>query len=91
MEIGNSIEIHSEHIAPQILITGGGALNNFLVERIQAHTGIEATVPDYLTVQYKEALLMAFVGLLRILEIPNCLASVTGAKKNVIGGSIFLP
>lgn len=76
---------------PQILITGGGAFNAFLVERIQHHSNITAVVPDALSVQYKEALAMAFIGLLRILEIPNCLASVTGAQKNVIGGAVYLP
>lgn len=75
----------------QLLITGGGAFNAFLVERIQHHTKIKAVVPDTFTVQYKEALAMAFIGLLRILEIPNCLASVTGANKNVIGGAVYLP
>lgn len=75
----------------RILITGGGALNSFLIERIQQHSPVKVVVPDSLTVQHKEALAMAFIGLLRILEIPNCLASVTGAKKDVIGGAIYLP
>ena len=75
----------------RLLITGGGALNTFLVERIQHYSNLEVTVPDILTVQYKEALAMAFIGLLRMLEIPNCLASVTGAKKDVIGGAVYLP
>jgi anhydro-N-acetylmuramic acid kinase len=75
----------------QLFITGGGALNNFLMERIQFHSKIKVVVPDVLTVQYKEALAMAFIGLLRILEIPNCLATVTGAKKDVIGGAVYLP
>ncbi len=75
----------------RLLITGGGAHNTFLVERIQHHTNIKVEVPDKLTVQYKEALAMAFIGLLRILEMPNCIASVTGARKNVIGGAIYLP
>jgi anhydro-N-acetylmuramic acid kinase len=74
-----------------LFITGGGAFNSFLVERIQHHTNIKIKVPDVLTIQYKEALAMAFIGLLRILEIPNCLASVTGAKKDVVGGAIYLP
>jgi anhydro-N-acetylmuramic acid kinase len=74
-----------------LLVTGGGALNTFLIERIQQHTKLQVVVPDVLTVQHKEALAMAFIGLLRILEIPNCLASVTGAKKNAIGGAVYLP
>lgn len=75
----------------RLLVTGGGALNTFLIERIQHHTKIKVVVPDILTVQYKEALAMAFIGLLRILERPNCLASVTGAKKDVVGGAVYLP
>lgn len=75
----------------RLLVSGGGALNTFLVERIQQHSKIKAVVPDTLTIQYKEALAMAFIGLLRILEIPNCLASVTGAQKDVIGGAVYLP
>jgi anhydro-N-acetylmuramic acid kinase len=75
----------------RLLVTGGGALNTFLIERIQHHTSLKVVVPDSLTIQYKEALAMAFIGLLRILEIPNCLASVTGAKKDVVGGAVYLP
>ena len=75
----------------RLLITGGGALNAFLIERIQQHTKLQVVVPDVLTVQHKEALAMAFIGLLRILEIPNCLASVTGAKKDAVGGAVYLP
>lgn len=94
----------AEHIAMQtgralqhfnngnaVLITGGGTLHTYLTERIQAHTALQVVVPDLQTIQYKEALLMAFCGLLRFLEIPNSLASVTGAKKNVAGGAIYLP
>ena len=47
-----------------------------------------ASDPDPEKVQ---PLAMAFIGLLRILEIPNCLASVTGAKKDVVGGAVYLP
>ena len=75
----------------RLLVTGGGALNAFLIERIQQHTKLQVVVPDVLTVQHKEALAMAFIGLLRILEIPNCLASVTGAKKDAVGGAVYLP
>ena len=75
----------------RLLVTGGGALNTFLIERIQQNTKLQVVVPDVLTVQHKEALAMAFIGLLRILEIPNCLASVTGAKKNAVGGAVYLP
>ena len=92
-----------EHIAIQIaaclendakkhmLITGGGAFNTFLIQRIAAHTAVELIIPDNKTVNYKEALVFAFLGLLRMQEKPNCLASVTGASRNVSGGAVYLP
>ncbi len=91
MQINRALEQSKNIRATSLLLTGGGALNTFLVERIQQHTSLNVIVPDVLTVQYKEALAMAFFGLLRILEIPNCLSSVTGAKKDVIGGAVYLP
>jgi anhydro-N-acetylmuramic acid kinase len=89
-----------EHIAFQIgevlkgwngkmLITGGGAWNSYLVERIQAHTQVECVVPDAFTVNYKEALIFAFLGLLRWHVSTNTLATVTGARRNSIGGAIY--
>jgi anhydro-N-acetylmuramic acid kinase len=91
IQVAQSIKYQISSHTTEMLITGGGALNVFLIDRIQHHSSIKVKVPDTLTVQYKEALAMAFIGLLRILEIPNCLASVTGAKKDVIGGAIYLP
>jgi anhydro-N-acetylmuramic acid kinase len=89
-----------EHIAFQIgqvlkgwngkmLITGGGAWNSYLVERIQAHTSVQCVVPDAFTVNYKEALIFAFLGLLRWHVSTNTLATVTGAERNSIGGAIY--
>ncbi|HNF50820.1 MAG TPA: anhydro-N-acetylmuramic acid kinase [Chitinophagales bacterium] len=91
MQVGKEINNLIPHHNSSLFITGGGALNTYLIERIQQHTTYKTIVPDMLTVQYKEALAMAFFGLLRIIEQPNCLASVTGAQKNVIGGAVYLP
>jgi len=49
----------------------------------------EVCVPDNHTVEFKEALIFALLGALRIKEIPNCLSSVTGAVKDNIGGCIY--
>ncbi len=86
----NSIRSHCLDKHSRLFITGGGALHSFLIERIKHHAILEVVVPDNLTVQYKEALAMAFVGLMRVLEIPNSIASVTGATKDSIGGAIYL-
>ncbi|MFZ4546971.1 MAG: anhydro-N-acetylmuramic acid kinase [Bacteroidales bacterium] len=75
----------------KMLITGGGAFNAFLIKKIRENADIELVIPDAKTINYKEALVFAFLGLLRMQALPNCLASVTGASHNVIGGAVYLP
>ncbi|PCI36150.1 MAG: anhydro-N-acetylmuramic acid kinase [Flavobacteriaceae bacterium] len=72
-----------------LLITGGGAFNTFLVERIQSHTKTTIILPDESIINYKEALIFAFLGYLRDQNEINCLKSVTGATKNHSGGIIY--
>ena len=91
-----------EHIAMQIaqtvnylpkgkmLITGGGALNSYLVERIQHHTQHQVVIPDRMTIDYKEALIFALLGLLRLEGQTNVLCSVTGAPTDSCSGKIWL-
>lgn len=87
-----------EHIAQQIghsaqhgkmLVSGGGAFNIFLIERIQHFTNAEIIVPPAEIVNFKEALVFAFLGVLRITDQVNCLSSVTGARKDSCSGVIF--
>lgn len=101
-EIVDLLRTYTEHVAIQIgillndisqennLITGGGTFNKFLIDRIKSNTSSSITIPDTLTINYKEALIFAFLGLLRWTQQPNCLNSVTGASKNNIGGAIYL-
>ncbi len=89
-----------EHIARQIarsleavniesvLVTGGGALNQKLMERLEYHTKTRIHIPDELLIQFKEALVFALLGLLRMLGEINCLASVTGSKTDLSTGTI---
>lgn len=72
-----------------LLISGGGAYNTFLVERLQAQTKCKLIIPDKTTIEFKEAILFAFLGVLRYTEQTNCLSSVTGAKRDNIGGAIY--
>lgn len=73
----------------KLLITGGGAHNKFLIERIKANSPLSVYIPDKLTVDFKEALIFAFLGVLRLRNEINCLASVTGAKKDSCGGAAY--
>lgn len=93
-----------EHVAFQIVnvlkinqldsvfVTGGGALNGFLIERISMlyDTG-KVVIPSNEVISFKEALIFAYLGLLFLEKQANCLSSVTGAKYNVCGGVLHIP
>lgn len=74
-----------------VLATGGGAYNRFLIQEIEKLTGLKMLIPTPLIVEYKEALAMAFLGLLRFKNEVNVLASVTGASKNTVNGALYCP
>ncbi len=74
-----------------VLFTGGGSYNQFLLELISEKCSAKLVVPDDKLVEYKEALIFAFLGVLRMEQQVNCLNSVTGAIKNNSGGCIYLP
>lgn len=76
----------------KVLITGGGAFNEFLVGLFQemAGHGIKFVVPEPKIVSFKEALIFAFLGTLRWRNEVNSLSSVTGSMKDNCGGAIYL-
>jgi anhydro-N-acetylmuramic acid kinase len=74
-----------------MLVTGGGAFNKFLIERVEKLSKAKILIPDSETINFKEALIFAFLGVLRIRNEINCLSSVTGAKRDHSTGVIFLP
>ena len=92
-----------EHIAIQIskeinikenakvLITGGGAFNLFLMQQIKTQTNNKIIIPSKEIIEYKEALIFGFLGVLKLRHEVNCLSSVTGASKNHSSGKIFHP
>ena len=91
-QIGRAVERGSGSRV-KMLVTGGGAHNGFLVGRLRARLaelGVEVVVPDAAIVDYKEALVMALIGVLRWREENNVLASVTGASRDSIGGAVWM-
>jgi anhydro-N-acetylmuramic acid kinase len=77
----------------ELLITGGGALNKFLVERIKSNVAslnISVVIPDEHTILYKEAIAMALLGVLRWREENTVIHTVTGASRSSIGGAVWI-
>ena len=74
-----------------VLITGGGAYNSFLIEQIRKYTNPELILPERLLIEYKEAIIFGFLGVLKFRNEINCLKSVTGSKKDHSSGKIFYP
>jgi anhydro-N-acetylmuramic acid kinase len=71
-----------------LLITGGGALNQTLIERLKQYTTASLVIPGEDLIHFKEALIFALLGLLKIRGEINCLASVTGGEKDISAGTI---
>ena len=106
VSVQDGLRTYVEHIALQIksalpfndtkkklLVTGGGAMNIFLIERLKtllAEKNIELVIPDEKTIQYKEAAIMALIGVLRWREEENVMASVTGASRGSVGGALWI-
>jgi anhydro-N-acetylmuramic acid kinase len=102
-EIENNLRTLTEHIGNQVgnalnntgartvLVTGGGAKNAFLIERIRSYFNGELIIPETTIIDFKEALIFAYLGALYLHGKPNALCSVTGAQRNTSGGVLHLP
>jgi anhydro-N-acetylmuramic acid kinase len=87
MQISGFIESKS---ISQILVTGGGAFNEFLIERVRDLSSAEIHIPSSQIIQFKEAVIFGFLGVLRLSGEVNTLRSVTGASNDSVGGAIWL-
>jgi anhydro-N-acetylmuramic acid kinase len=100
-ETADKLRTFCEHIALQVaavsgfagkmLVTGGGTFNSFLMSRIKECCNTEIVVPEKQIIGFKEALIFAFLGVLRWRNEVNCLGTVTGASRDSSGGAIYHP
>lgn len=77
----------------RMLVTGGGAKNHYLTDVLQQYLGetIEVVIPEESIIDFKEAIVFALMGVLRLRGENNCLSSVTGASGDCSGGVIYEP
>lgn len=92
-KVAQQINLNFMHDKQQLLVTGGGALNSFLIETLQQKLGdsTKVVVPDKIIIEFKEALVFSLMGVLRVEQLTNVLSSVTGAKKDSSSGVLFIP
>ena len=86
MQIANAVNLEK---GVNILFTGGGTYNKFLLELIQQKTDKQIIIPEDKIINFKEALIFGLLGVLRIENKTNTLVSVTGADIDSIGGCIY--
>ena len=72
----------------KVLISGGGSFNKTLIKSLKNY-GINISLPNKLIINYKESLIFALLGHLRLNNEINCLKSVTGATRDHSSGDIF--
>lgn len=101
ISIEDKLRTFTEHVAFQIasalpkksgrlLVTGGGAYNDFLIERMRFYLPeMQIVIPDVKTIEFKEALIFALLGVLKLRNEINVLASVTGARQDHCSGMVY--
>lgn len=87
-QIANSLDNDPKS---KVLLTGGGAFNKFLIEEIRSSSKCDFELPDEQLINFKEALIFALLGVLKLKEEINVLSSVTGSKIDHSSGRIYKP
>jgi len=93
------LRTYTDHIARQIarqfhkdskvLVSGGGAYNEYLLQKIKYYKKVDLILPSKELIEFKEALIFGLLGVLKLRNEVNCLSSVTGALIDHSSGKIF--
>lgn len=92
-QIAQIVKKENTNRKSQLLVTGGGALNDLFMTVLQEKLApnCRLVVPKERFIEFKEALVFALMGVLKDLGETNILASVTGAKNDSSSGIVFFP
>lgn len=101
IQVMDVLRTFTEHIVYQLIknmvseksvfITGGGVYNAFLIRRLRELSNVQIVIPPAEIIEFKEAMIFGFLGVLKMRNEINSLASVTGALKNHSSGKVFYP
>ncbi len=103
LAVADKMNTFTEHVAlqiaaalptktGQIFVTGGGAYNDFLIERAQSYLpNMEIVIPDREVLEFKEAVIFGLLGVLKLRGEINVLCSVTGAQQDHSAGMVYTP
>ena len=92
-QVAIQIKTNAKKDHSTLLVTGGGALNTFMMELLQSYLEplVNLVIPEKKLIEYKEALIFALMGVLRVEQEINVLKSVTGASTDSSSGVVYLP
>ena len=79
------------NVQGSILMTGGGVYNDFFISELKKSVNNQIVIPTNDLINFKEALIFAFLGVLNLRGEINTLKSVTGAREDSIGGVLHQP
>lgn len=82
-------EVLNRNAIQKIVFTGGGTYNTYFLERIKTKTETQIIVPEEEIINFKEALIFAFMGVLRVNNEINILSSATGSSQNHCSGIVI--
>lgn len=72
-----------------VLLTGGGTLNKYFIKNLSAKTAADLVVPTEDIINFKEAVIFAFMGVLKLRGEVNTLASATGSSADHSSGLLI--
>lgn len=81
-------EVINQYQLKKVLFTGGGTYNSYLIDKIKEKTNSKIIIPEKEIIDFKEALIFAFMGVLRINDEINILSSATGSNFDHSSGVI---